>query len=389
MRTVLCLGLCLFGALAEARDTDENFCEFFLASVRGESLFTGIFPNEQVADEVMRYLLELDRKLPALEAFASQGRISQDMRAQLALAHWFEIQIIPVLKAWQSNQILGVDPNLEVDLHEMVATERRDLLTKLERSIPNAFDPLFRIAGLTGSTVILEVTPTQNQGYSDDAAEQLKEMYRRYAQRKGWSFEVLDTYVFRIEGRDALSFLQGERGVHRFIAKGSAIGSAANRERTHTRYAEVKVYAQPIYPSPAFRDSDVDVTTMRASGNGGQNVNKVETAVRAVHRPTGLEVRISIERTQGLNRQIALDYLKAKVLKLYEDLAQEELQRVRRVAGLGQGDSRYTRTYDERYSNLQMSLIESGDLDIFTSAARMDALAARLSERRQELKDLK
>ncbi len=389
LRAVLCLAAFILGIQANARDTDAGLCEFILHSVKEEPIYKGLFSSEYASEEVLRYLFEIDRKIPVLENMAGQGRISPELKAQLAVAHWFEIQVLPIYRAWQSNVLLRADRSLEDELLHLAETERSELLVQLEHSLPSAFAPLLKIAGLNVPTVILEIAPSPGLHFGIESANQLAEMYRRYAQKKDWSFEILDSHIFRISGRDALGLLQGERGIHRFIIQGDATGSAANRNRTHTRYVEVKVYAEPTHQDPNFSEKDVLITTMRASGNGGQNVNKVETAVRAVHQPTNLEVRISIEREQGLNRQIALQYLKAKVLKHYSDLARENLQRIRRSAGLGLGEGRYTRTYDERYENGQTSLLLTANLDPVLNPARMEALAQRLSELRQQLRDLR
>lgn len=163
---------------------------------------------------------------------------------------------------------------------------------------------------------------------AEDWARMLVEMYQRYAASKGWTWSMLysspneaggyRSYTGEVEGKGAYGELKHESGVHRLVRL-SPFGAKDIRQ---TSFAMVEALPAKMDVAEAgIRTEDVEVSFTRSGGPGGQNVNKRETAVHAVHKPTGFAVRVDSERNQHANRDRALEILAAKVAKLREDEA--------------------------------------------------------------------
>jgi len=200
--------------------------------------------------------------------------------------------------------------------------------------------------------VILEVRAGAGGDEAGLFARELAEMYRRFAEIKGWSWTTLDESEnsvggykeasFEVRGKGAYRALRFETGVHRV----QRVPATEKMGRVHTSTASVAIL--PVRKKHAFviNPADIEMEFSRAGGAGGQNVNKVETAVRLIHKPTGFAVRSQAERSQQRNREKAMEMLYAR---LDAQKQEEEAKKfsAERKAQVGTADrSEKIRTYN-------------------------------------------
>ncbi len=183
-------------------------------------------------------------------------------------------------------------------------------------------------------------------------ARDLYRMYSRYAERKGWTTDLLSSHptglgglkevIFLVEGKGAFGRLKYESGVHRVqrVPRTEASG------RIHTSTATVAVLPEAEEIDLQIKDDELRIDTFRAGGHGGQNVNKVETAVRIIHIPTGITVVCQDERSQYKNKMKAMKILRTRLLNQLEEKKQKEVSQMRKNQ-VGTGDrSEKVRTYN-------------------------------------------
>jgi len=263
------------------------------------------------------------------------------------LASQFESEMV---KLTDAQELADSDPEMaELAVEEIaqLTKQLKDQWNEMDRIIESNKEEEKKPYG-----VVLEVRAGAGGDEASLFAGELAQMYQAYAGRNSWQMLTINTSMseaggykeasFEILAPDVYDHLRYETGVHRV----QRIPATEKQGRIHTSTASIAVLPMRKKPSVDINPSDIDMEFSRAGGAGGQNVNKVETAVRLVHRPTGIDVRCENDRSQLKNRLKAMELLTAKLEALHEEEEAKKHAAVRKNQ-IGTGDrSEKIRTYN-------------------------------------------
>ncbi|MCS7227980.1 MAG: peptide chain release factor 1 [Endomicrobia bacterium] len=306
-----------------------------------------------ICEKIVKQHKELEQKLADANIFKNS---TEYKKLIMEYNHTSEIVFVykQLTELQQKIEELKIDKNTSTDQEykRLVEEEINNMYNQQLSLTQKLYELLIPTSVEENKNIILEIRAGTGGDEAALFAADLFRMYSKYCAKKGWKIEILDInqtglkgikeIVCYISGKDVYKYLQYESGVHRVqrVPETEASG------RIHTSAATVAVLPEAEEVEVEIKPEDIEIDTFRASGHGGQHLQKTNSAVRIKHKPTGIVVQCQDERSQIKNRERALKILRAKLYDLKLQQQQRELDKLRKSQVKSGDRSEKIRTYN-------------------------------------------
>ncbi len=340
-------------------------------------------------------LNELNDQMADPDFYSDQRRAAEVSREQMRLSTLVEKfeAYHNTVQQLEENEAMAADESMEAELREMAAEEIEPLAAERDKLANDVLRFMIPPDATDSRNSVMEIRGGAGGDEANIFAGDLFRMYSRYAETRGWRVEVMSTspadvggfkeIIFQMTGEEAYKYLKFESGVHRV----QRVPATETQGRIHTSTATVAVLPEAEEVDIEINPNDLEISTMRASGAGGQHVNTTDSAVMMVHKPTGVTVYCADERSQIKNRAKALTVMRSRLLKAKED-EEHAKYAAERKGQIGTGDrSERIRTYnypqgrltDHRIGlSLSLPTVIDGDLNDLIDALQNYDYEARI-----------